>query len=63
MENRTVLDLAFDKVLNGIKKSALSEEGREAVTPSLFTNDSSLLEKRYIRIDTLRNKLQGETAL
>ena len=31
MENRTVLDLEFDKVLNGIKKSALSEEGREAV--------------------------------
>ena len=63
MENRTVLDLEFDKVLNGIKKSALSEEGRDAITPSLFTDDSDILEKRYIRIDTLINRLQGETAL
>ena len=46
MENRTVLDLEFDKVLNGIKKSALSEEGRDAITPSLFTDDSTILEKR-----------------
>ena len=59
MENRTVLDLEFDKVLNGIKKSALSDEGRDAITPSLFTDDSTILEKRYIRIDTLINKLQG----
>ena len=63
MENRTVLDLEFDKVLNGIKKSALSDEGRDAITPSLFTDDSTILEKRYIRIDTLINRLQGETAL
>ena len=63
MENRTVLDLEFQKVLDGIRKSALSSEGREAITPSLFTDDSEILEKRYIRIDTLINKLQGETAL
>ena len=63
MENRTVIDLELDKVLNGIKKSALSEEGRDNITPALFTTDSDLLEKRYVRIDTLMNKLQGETSL
>ena len=33
MENRTVIDLEFDKVLNGIKKYALSTEGRDNITP------------------------------
>ena len=63
MENRTVIDLEFDKVLNGIKKYALSTEGRDNITPSLFTSDSDVLEKRYLKIDSLINRLQGETAL
>ncbi|MCI7606400.1 MAG: Smr/MutS family protein [Spirochaetales bacterium] len=63
MENRTVIDIEFDKVLNGIKKNALSSEGRDAIMPDLFTSDTSVLEERYVKIDTLMNKLQGETAL
>ena len=46
MDERTVRDIELDKVLDGVRRYALSPEGREAIQPSLFTSDISEIEKR-----------------
>ena len=63
MVDRTVRDLEFEKVLSSIRKNALSPEGMENITPSLVTSDTEVLEKRYLKIDSLTSRLEESSAL
>ena len=56
---RTVKDTELDIVLDIIRKSALSPEGRAHITPGLVTDDSSLISSRADRIEEYMNLLSG----
>ncbi len=57
---RTVKDTELDKVLDMIRRSALSPEGRERITPSLVTSDRAVIEERAGRIEEYMNLLSGK---
>ena len=59
IDSRTVRDTELDKVLDMIRRSALSPEGRDAITPSLVTSESAVIEKRAARIEAYMNLLSG----
>ena len=59
IDSRTVRDTELDKVLDMIRRSALSPEGRDAITPSLITSESAVIEKRAARIEAYMNLLSG----
>ncbi|MBQ0071634.1 MAG: hypothetical protein KBS81_07240, partial [Spirochaetales bacterium] len=63
MDARTVKDTEFGKVLEDIRRYALSPEGKEAITPECVTSDKETLEERYVRIDSYMNKLEGAEPL
>ncbi len=63
MRKRTIKDTELDVILEGIRSLSLSEEGSEFITPSLVTTDSEILEKRYVRIDEIRNRLEDSLPL
>ena len=63
MVERTIRDLEFDKVLSSIRDKALSPEGKAAITASLVTDDEKVLEERYLKIDSLTNRLIGSEPL
>ncbi len=56
---RTVKDTELDKVLDIIRISALSPEGRDRITPSLVVTDRAVIEKRARRIEEYMNLLSG----
>lgn len=63
MRERTIKDTELDIVLSSIASYALSEEGRKEINPSKVTTDLVELEKRYIKIDNLINRLEGAEPL
>lgn len=63
MDARTVKDTEFGKVLEEIKKYALSPEGKAAITPDKVVSDSAILHDRYVKIDTFINRLEGAEPL
>ncbi len=46
MRERTVRDIELDKVLLAVRSHSLSPEGRDAISPDLFTSDEAAIEKR-----------------
>ena len=46
MNARTVRDIELDKVLADVRAHSLSPEGRDAISPELFTSDRDTLEGR-----------------
>ena len=60
MDERTVRDIELDKVLDGVRRYALSPEGRDAIQPSLFTSDISEIEKRAALIDRYMSLSDGD---
>lgn len=63
MDKRTANDIELNLLLDEIKKYALSPEGRDNITYSLFTSDKAELDKRYHEIDSLINLLEGAEPL
>lgn len=63
MRERTIKDTELDIVLSSIASYALSEEGRREINSSKVTTDLEELEKRYIKIDNLINRLEGAEPL
>lgn len=63
MRERTIKDTELDIVLSSIASYALSEEGRKEINPSKVTTDLEELERRYIKIDNLINRLEGAEPL
>ncbi len=60
MDEKTVRDIELDKVLDGVRRYALSPEGRDAIQPSLFTSDISEIEKRAALIDRYMSLSDGD---
>ncbi len=60
ISERTVKDTELDKVLDIIRSSALSPEGREKIAPDLVTFDRSVIEKRAGKIEEYLNLLSGK---
>lgn len=56
---RTVKDTELDKVLDIIRSSALSPEGRERITPALVSDDRAVIAGRARRIEEYLNLLSG----
>lgn len=63
MRERTIKDTELDIVLSSIASYALSEEGRREINSSKVTTDLEELERRYIKIDNLINRLEGAEPL
>lgn len=63
MRDRTIRDLEFEVILSRVRKNALSPEGRKAIVPSLITDDPTILEERYVKIDSLMNRLVSSEPL
>ena len=61
MDERTVRDIELDKVLEGVRKYSLSPEGREGISPSLFTDNPATIEERAAVIDRYMALSEGET--
>ena len=60
MDERTVKDIELDKVLEGVRKYSLSPEGRDGISPSLFTADRKTIEDRAALIDRYMSLSEGE---
>ena len=60
MDERTVRDIELDKVLEGVRKYSLSPEGREGISPSLFTDNPATIEERAAVIDRYMALSEGE---
>lgn len=60
MDDRTVRDIELDKVLDGVRRYSLSPEGREGISPSLFTSDSDVIEDRAAVIDRYMSLSEGD---
>ncbi len=58
MRERTIRDTELDIILESIRSLSLSEEGKEYITPALVTTESDVLQKRYERIDGIKNRLE-----
>ena len=56
---RTVKDTELDKVLEIIRKNALSPEGKARITSDLVTFEESVIEKRSRKIEEYLNLLSG----
>lgn len=63
MRERTIKDTELDLVLSSIASYALSEEGRKEINSSKVTTDLEELERRYLKIDSLINRLEGAEPL
>lgn len=63
MDKRAVVDIELDKVLEIIKGYCLSVEGKETITPDKITSDCSVINDRYIKIDTYINYLDEKSSL
>ena len=61
IDERTVRDTELDKVLDDIRKRALSPEGREAITSALVVSDRGIIQKRANKIEEYLNLLSGPT--
>ena len=61
IEARTVRDTELDKVLEDIRKRALSPEGRDAITPALVVTDRAVIDVRAKKIEEYLNLLSGPT--
>ncbi len=59
IKQRTVRDTELDKVLDIIRRSALSPEGRVNITPDLVVSDRTVIEGRAARIEAYMNLLSG----
>lgn len=63
MNNRAYKDIELDIVLKNIASYSLSLRARNYIGPELISNDESILEERYLKIDDLINKLEGNVSL
>lgn len=63
MRERTIKDTELDLVLSSIASYALSEEGKKEINSSKVTTDLEELERRYLKIDSLINRLEGAEPL
>ncbi len=59
ISERTVRDTELDKVLDIIRSSALSPEGRERITPDLVVYDRDEIERRARKVEEYMNLLSG----
>ena len=60
ISERAVKDTELDKVLEIIRSSALSPEGKARITPELVVYDRDIIEKRAEKIEEYLNLLSGK---
>ena len=57
MLDKTARDIELDKILDDVRRHALSPEGKAAITPALFTSDRAAVERRAERIGDYKERL------